>query len=156
MTDIGEIHADWLAVYVRKTRNFAPLVDWLRGDGRIDEPLRLVLADIAAGNLKPSKKVATRASATMPGLLRAEVDFWKQEFRLHAHIGGKASDAVQPSFPWDELERVLTLAGFEGVPETLGDCTKAAREVVGWLHRLTASQLDEILVNRAARPRKAY
>ena len=155
MTDIGEIHADWLAVYVRKTRNFAPLVDWLRGDGRIGEPLRLVLADIAAGNLKPSKRVATRASATLPGVLRAEVDFWKQEFRLHAQLEGKATDATRPSFSWDDLERILQLAGYEGVPESLGDCTKSARQVVGWLHRLTASQIDEILVTRAARPRMA-
>lgn len=154
MTDIAHVHAKWLAVYVRKTRNFAPLADWLKGGGEIGQPLRQVLADIVAGNLKVSTKKATRANLTLPGLLAAELDFWKREFRSHApnDKGGP------PAFTWDEVETVLKLAGVahNGTPDTfdkLGQCTNAARKVVGWLHHLTASQLDELAHPRTARPR---
>ena len=147
MTDIAQVHSDWLAVYVRKTRNFAPLADWLKGSGEIGQPLRQVLADIVTGDLKVSAKKATRVSSTLPGLLRAELDFWKREFRSHAHSAG------QPVFTWDEVETVLKLAGYKGTPEKIGECTSAARKVVGWLHHLTASQIDELVCPRAARPR---
>lgn len=148
MTDLAHIHADWLAVYVRKTHNFAPLADYLKTGGHIGQPLREVLADIVTGDLKASNKTATRASATLPGLVRAELDFWKAEFRSHAHAG-------IPVFTWDDVETVLKLAKYVGTPETVGECTDAARKVVAWLHDLTASQVDELVHPRAARPRPA-
>ena len=147
MTDLANVHADWLAVYVRKTRNFAPLASWLKNGGEIGQPLRDVLADIVTGDLKASDKKATRTSATLPGLLRAELDFWKAEFRSHAHNAGI------PVFTWDDVDTVLKLAGYQGTPETVGECTNAARKVVGWLHQLTASQVDELAHPRTARPR---
>lgn len=147
MTDLAIVQTDWLAVYVRKTRNFAPLANWLKGDGDIGQPLREVLADIVTGDLKASTKKATAASATLPGLVRAELDFWKAEFRSHAHNAGI------PVFTWDDVETVLKLAEYNGTPETVGECTDAARKVVGWLHDLKASQVDELLHPRAARPR---
>lgn len=148
MTDLAGAHAAWLATYVRRTRNFTPLTDWLKGGGYIDEPIRRLLTDIVAGDLKASTKKATRTSSALPSLLRGEVDFWKAELRGHVQDGGKIS------VPWEEVEPLLKLAGYEGTPETLGQCSAAARKITGWLNRLSTSQLDELLHPRASRPRR--
>lgn len=155
MIDIADLEADWLAVYVRKTRNFTPLADWLRRGGEIGEPLRLVLADIVAGNLKPSKRRVTLAGVALPGLLRAEVEFWKSELRLHAHILCNPSNDAKTSFDWEEIERTLALAGYDGETDTAGQRTEAAKLIVSWRNRLTFSQLDELLHPRAARARQS-
>ena len=105
MTDIADLHAEWLELYVRRTRNFAPLADWLRAGGALDEPLRQLLADIVAGDLKPLIRKPTRTTTALPGLLRKEVAFWKAQLRGHAH------NEDNPSVPWGKLADLLTLAG---------------------------------------------
>lgn len=48
MTDIAELHVAWLVPYVRKTRDFAPLI-YLKDGGEVADELRTLLADILAG-----------------------------------------------------------------------------------------------------------
>ncbi|WP_106640869.1 hypothetical protein [Allosphingosinicella vermicomposti] len=157
MTDIGELHVEWLVPYVRKTRDFEPLAAFIKGGGAVTDELRSLVADILTGLVKPSRKGKARTSAKWPGMLKREVAFWSDEFRFHAGIPKDSQRGLPPAYDdWQILERILAASGYRGAPDTKGQCTVAAKKVVCWHHRLTPSQLDELLHPRATRPRKAF
>jgi hypothetical protein len=115
------------------------------------------LADILAGAVKPSSKKKTLGSVTLPGLLKREVSFWADELRFHADIPVKSRRNIPPTYEdWGDLKVILANAGYQGIPETKGQCTDAAKKIVCWRNWLTPSQLEERLQPRAARPRKAF
>lgn len=157
MTDIGDLHVVWLVPYVRKTRDFAPLIAFLKNGSAVTDELRLLLADILEGSVKPSRKAKTLTSVALPGLLKQEVAFWADEFRFHADIPKESQRGLRPAYDdWETLDVILAAAGYQGPPETKGQCTVAAKQIVCWHHGLTPSQLDELLRPRAARPRKIF
>lgn len=157
MMDIAELHIAWLVPYVRKSRDFSPLIDHLNNGAAITDDLRTLLADILAGVVKASSKKKTLASVALPGVLKREVNFWTSEFRFHAGIPKEGLRGTRPAYEdWDGLEAILVSAGYRGTPETKGQCTDAAKKIVCWHRGLTPSQLDELLQPRAARPRKAF
>lgn len=153
--DIGEVHVDWLAAYTRETRNFGPLAKWLRSSGSISDNLRLILADILEGYLKPSGKRQTRIDAAFPGLLRKEINFWKGEFRLHAGNPTASQRGQVPTFTWDELAPILAFAGYQETPFSVGECGQAAWKVTGWLHGLTRHEVETVVWRKPALARKS-
>lgn len=149
MTDLANLTADWLAVYVRKTRNFSPLANWLNSDGPISAALRVTLADIVGGSLKPSGKRKMRTDGELPGALKAELAFWKSELLLHAGNLTEKAKGGALAFSLAEVEAVLEKAGIEVFPETHGECGEASRAIVGWLHGLSAYEIDKVKRKKA-------
>lgn len=152
MTDIAEFHIEWLVPYVRKSRDVSPLVEHLSSGGEVSDQLKPLLIDILLGHLKPSHRLKTAANAHGSGALRAEVDFWTGELRLHAHIPRPSQLGQAPVYSdWSVVEAILANAGYYHVPETVGDCKRAALKIVSWRNRLTISQLDEKIFPRLGR-----
>lgn len=150
MIDLADIHLIWLARYVRKTRDVAPLVAHLDSDGAITPELRVLLAGFLAGQIKATRKRNLASDANWPGLLKAERDFWKAELLFHAHIGRHRAPAFEPAYEdFEEIQEVLDQAGYSGFPATRGECREAAEKIVGWHNSLTPSQLDALLRPRA-------
>lgn len=149
MIDLADAYADWLAAYVRETRNFAPLANWLRSNGAISYPLQETLADIVGGNLKPSGKRRMHTDGELPGLIKTELSFWKSELLLHAHNPTELAKGGVVAFTWPEVEAVLLLAGFTYVPTKNGQCGEAASAIVCWLHQLNPYELDKVKRKKA-------
>lgn len=155
MIDLSDVHAEWLVQYVKKTRDFSPLAAHLESNGEVTNKLKSLLAQILNGHLKPTRRAKTLARITMPGMLRAELRFWIDEFRFHAHNPRLSQRGQSGAYAdWSKLAAILSGAGYRGVPETVGECRNAARQIVCWRHGLTPSMLDELLAPRKARPRK--
>ena len=148
MIDLAELGIENLIVSVRRSGNSAPLITHLRSGGEISPLLASLIADILAGVVRATPKtvkpVARMQTPTIRAMLKAQIVFYRDML----------ADPTEEQ--WIGLRAALASAGYVGVPETRRQQVDAAKLIVRYAYgRLTASQLDEILSPRKARPRKA-